>query len=168
MNPKPKLNNNNDYDYDYHYLEEKEKEETFLNKIKNILPDVLIDIIFDYLPLRINIFLNKNYYIQHHFFFYENILTRNKENFIRFIIRSNNSFVFQQLLTENFQKWIFDIKNYKYKNFVYKSYIYFLKDFCLFNESFQCLNTLTHFLDKHNLCQNQHKKNTVRNIRWKI
>jgi hypothetical protein len=101
-------------------------------------------------------------------FFYENILSRNKENFIRFIIRSNNSFVFQQLLNENYKKWIKDIKNYKFKNFIYKNYIYFLKDFCLFNESIQCLNTLNYFLDKHNLCQNQPKKNTVRNIRWII
>jgi hypothetical protein len=149
------------------YLEEEEEEE-ILKKIKNVLPDVLLDIIWIYLPHRVKIFLNKNYYIQYHSFFYENILIRNKENFIRFIIRSDNYFVFQQLLTENYKKWINDIKNYKYQNFLYKSYIYFLKDFCLFHESFQCINTLHYFLEKHNLCQNQHKKNTVRNIRWKI
>ena len=147
---------------------EQEKEETFLFKIKNKIPDVLISIIFDYIPIKVKIFLNKSYYFQYHFFFYQNILNRNKENFIRFIIRSDNSFVFEQLLSENYKKWIKDIKNYKYKNFIYKSYIYFLKDFCIIQESFQCINTLNHFLDKHHLCQNQHKKNTVRNIRWKI
>jgi hypothetical protein len=137
-------------------------------KIKNKIPDELIDILFHYIPIKVKILLNKTFYLQYHSFFYENILSRNKENFIRFIIRSNNSFVFQQLLNENYKKWIKDIKNYKFKNFIYKNYIYFLKDFCLFNESIQCLNTLNYFLDKHNLCQNQPKKNTVRNIRWII
>jgi hypothetical protein len=148
------------------FIENEEK--ILLNKIKNEIPDVLIDIVFQYILIRVKILLNKNFYLQYHSLFYENILSRNKENFIRFIIRSNNSFAFHQLLTEHYIKWIKDIKNYKFKNFIYKNYIYFLKDFCLFNDSIQCLNTLNYFLNKHNLCQNQSKKNTVRNIRWKI
>jgi len=143
-------------------------ERKLLKQIINSLPCELIDLIFDYLSIRVKIFLTKEFYYQYHLHFYESILIRNKECFIRFILRSDNYFVFKQLLSENYEKWINNIKNYKYKNFSYKNYIYFLKDFCIFNDSFQCSNILCEFLKKHNLCQNQHKKNTVRNIRWKI
>lgn len=144
------------------------KETNLLLKIRNQIPQEIIDIIFHFISFKVKIFLNKHFYYHYHFYIYDFILSRNKENFIRTILRTDNQFVFQQLLTENYLKWIYDIKNYKYKNFAYKSYIYFLKDFCLFNDSFQCSNLLNEFLEKHNLCQNQHKKNTVRNIRWKI
>ena len=151
----------------------KDKEDK-INKEKNTLiniqkiPDEIITIIFNYIPYKVKIFLNKFYYLNFHYSITDLIPIRDKENFIREIIRRDYCFVFNQILIEHYEKWIFNIKNYKYKNFIYKNYLYFIKDFCLFNESNKCINILNDFLQKHNLCQNQHKKNTVRNIRWKI
>ena len=58
-----------------------------LLKEKVQIPEVLLDIIFSFIPNRIKVFLNKDFYFQFHSCFYDAILSRNKENFIRFILR---------------------------------------------------------------------------------
>jgi hypothetical protein len=145
-----------------------DKENQILIILQKKIPDELNNIIFSYIPYKVKTFLNKEYYTQYHHIIRNYILSGNMENYIRDILRRDNDFVFLQLLHENFVKWIFDIKNYKYKNSVYKNYLYFIKDFCLIHDSIRCRNIVNQFLEKHELCQNQHKKNTVRNIRWRI
>lgn len=141
-------------------------EEDVLQKIDK-LPDELIRIIYSYLPIRVITFLSKDLYIHNHHLISEYILKGNRENYIRDIIRRDHGFVFSHLLNENFIKWIFEIKNYKYKTTIYNNYLYFVKDFCLIHESTKCRNIIHDFFLKHELCKNQHKKNHVRNIRWK-
>jgi hypothetical protein len=145
---------------------EKEKEELLFQRI-NLLPDVLIDIVHEFVPLRITVFLSKDLYIHHHHKLKQFIPKVNKESYIRDMIRRDCDFVFSHLVNENFVKWIFEIKHYKYKNIIYKNYLYFIKDFCLIQESTKCRTILQAFFEKHDLCKNQSKKNHVRNIRWK-
>jgi len=145
-----------------------EKEGKLLVEIQKTIPDVLITIIFSYLPVGVKILLNKNYYVSYHYIIYNYISTRNIESYIRDIIRRDFIFVFKYILHENYQRWTNKIKNYKYKNLVYKNYLYFIKDFCMEQDSVKCLFYLNDFMEKFHLGQNQHKKNTVRNIRWKI
>ena len=52
-------------------------------------------------------------------------------------------------------------------NIIYKNYIYFIKDFCIENNSEKCRITINNFLEKLGLCKNQHKKNIIKHIRWK-
>ena len=148
--------------------ERKEKEINLLLEMQKKIPDELISIIFGYFPLRVKIFLNKYYYLLHHHVIYNYISTRNTESYIRDIIRRDNVFVFKHILHDNYHKWINKIKNYKYKNMVFKNYLYFIKDFCIQQDSVKCLYYLNEFMEKFHLGQNQHKKNTVRNIRWRI
>jgi hypothetical protein len=145
-----------------------EKESKILNELQKNIPDDINTIIFTYLPIKVKIFLNKYYYLSFHYFIYEYISTRNIESYIRDTIRRDNLFVFKYILQDNYTKWINKIKNYKYKNMIFKNYLYFIKDFCLQQDSVKCLNYLNEFMEKFHLGQNQHKKNTVRNIRWKI
>ena len=144
----------------------KEKEELLLQRI-NRLPDVLIDIVHQFGPLKVILFISKDSYILHHPIIRSFIPKHNKENYIRDMVRRDYDFVFSHLLNENFVKWVFEIKHYKYKNIIYKNYLYFIKDFCLIHESTKCRMILQAFFEKHDLCKNQHKKNHVRNIRWK-
>jgi hypothetical protein len=150
--------------YDMMTAEQKEKQ--LLQKVSR-LPNELIDMIYSYVPFKVKTFLNKYSYIHYHHLLRPMILKGNMENYIRDMLRRDCDFVFHHLLNENFAKWIFEIKNYKYKNNIYTNYLYFIKDFCLIQESTKCRNILNDFFKIHDLCKNQHKKNTVRNIRWK-
>jgi hypothetical protein len=88
------------------------------------------------------------------------------EHYIRNIIYRDFDFIFTQIIQENYLKWI-DMKQYMYKNVIYKNYIYFIKDFCIENNSEKCRIMLNNFLDKLGLCKNQHKKNINKHIIWK-
>lgn len=137
--------------------------------LKNVflLPDVLIEIIKNYLTLRSTVFLNKKNYLMNHYLLRPFIFKNNIENYIRYILRRDYDFVFKQILLENYKKWL-EIKHYMYKNIIYKNYIYFIKDYCIENESNNCRNLINFFLKEHGLCQNQHKNNIIKNKRWKI
>ena len=146
-------------------------EQKLFKKI-NVLPDVLINIIKEYIPLSVFIFTNKTYYFHYHY-----LLTQilNKpicninciENYIRTMIRRDFDFVFEQIIKENYIRWL-NHKKYIYKNTKYANYIYFLIDYCIENESDKCRVVLIDFLKEHGLCQNHiKKKNTSIHIRWK-
>lgn len=128
------------------------------------LPDVLIQYIQKYIPFQQMIFCNKEYYLLYHPFIRKMILKNNYENYIRDAVRRDHSFVFQQITTENWKRWL-SIRDYRYKNSVYSNYVYFLKDFCLINDSTNCRNVLNAFLKEQGIGKNQHKKNIVKNIR---
>ena len=86
------------------------------------------------------------------------------ENYIRETIRRDHAFVFEQIIKENWKKWL-SIREYLYKNSVYSNYIYFLKDYGLINDSIKCRNLLNTFLLERGIGKNQHKKNIIKNIR---
>ena len=79
-------------------------EENLLNYIDK-LPDELIDIIKEYIPLEVTIFLNKTLYLKNHRVLKKHI--PNYESYIRDMVRMNNVFVFEQICKENFKKWLF-------------------------------------------------------------
>lgn len=138
--------------------------DTNIYKYIDKLPDELIRLIKEFLPIKILVFMNKENYNLYHFSIKKYIY--NYENYIRDTIRRDNSFVFNKIIHENYKKWM-DITKYSYKNLVYKNYIYFAIDFCTENQSTQCRNVIVDFLKEHGLCQNQHKKNIAKHIRWK-
>ena len=128
------------------------------------LPDVLIDYIKEYIPFKQMVFSSKEYYLLYHAFIKNMILKNNYENYIRDTIRRDHYFVFEQMTKENWKRWL-SIRDYRYKNSIYSNYIYFLKDFCLINDSTNCRNVLNSFLKEQGIGKNQHKKNIVKNIR---
>jgi len=132
----------------------------------NKLPLVLIDEIKKYISDQKLIFVNRQKYISYHYLLRYQIPSINFEHYIRTIVYRDFDFVFQQIVQENYLKW-FEIKEYIYKNIVYKNYIYFIKGFCIENNSEKCRIFLNDFLEKLGLCKNQHKKNIIKHIRWK-
>jgi hypothetical protein len=132
----------------------------------NKLPFHIINEIKKYIPNKTLIFLNHDKYITNHYLIRHIIPSIKFENYIRNIIYRDFDFVFQQIVKENYLKW-FEIKHYIYKNVIYKNYIYFIKGFCIENNSEKCRFFLNEFLEKLGLCKNQHKKNIIKHIRWK-
>lgn len=128
------------------------------------LPQELCDVIYSFIPTRITLFLNKQMYIKNH-----KIVRRyvdQYENYIRAMIRRDNDFVFSLLIQENFQRWLF-FKKYVYKTTQFSNYVYFLLEYCIENDSDKCKQIVNNYIVKSGLSENQHKKNTTKNIRWR-
>ena len=132
----------------------------------NQLPLELVDIIYGYLAIRNIVFLNKSNYALYHNILKQFICKGKYTNYIRDMIRKDNEFVFEYILRENFKKWL-GIKKYYYKNNIFANYIYFVLYYCIENDSGKCRITLSNYLKNVGLDKNQHKKNIVRNIKWR-
>lgn len=132
----------------------------------NKLPTDLINEIKKYISNKNLIFVNRKKYIADHYLIRNLIPKMNFERYIRNIVYLDLDFVFTQILNENYLRW-FEIKQYLYKNVIYKNYIYFIKGFCIENNSEKCRIMINLFLEKLGLCKNQHKKNLHKHIRWK-
>ena len=132
----------------------------------NNLPKELYLIVNSYIPAIAKIQLNKELYVKYHYLFRNYINRKQLENYIRATVRQDNDFVFNQLLQENYNKW-FNIKKYLYQDCIYANYIYFLKTYCVENQSTKCKEKIDNLIQELGLSKNQHKKNIIRNIRWK-
>ncbi len=141
------------------------KADDILKNINN-LPNELEDIIYSYLPITTTISLSKTNYLENHKLVRDRINKSDIENYIRTMIRQDNHFVFEQLLIENYNKWL-NMKNYYYKDCDYANYLIFLKFYAIDNESSNCLILLTELFEELGLCKNQHKKKVFKYIRWR-
>ena len=136
---------------------------------KNIdkLPYELVDIIYSYIPKKITTFLSKTNYIKEHHFITECMIKNGQiENYIRAMIRQDNDFVFNQLLRENYKRWLI-VKKYYYKDCIHLNYLIFLESYSIENQSTKCRKLIGELLKELGLSKNQHKKNTIKYIRWR-
>ena len=131
------------------------------NKIQN-LPNELILLIFSYIPLHRIVFLNTIYYFTYHKY----LIINNMENYIRDIIRNDNSFVFRLIINQNYKKWI-KIKKYSYKNIICYDYFSFINYYIIQNKSNKCKNILDEFVGIGISKNEFKKKNIIINKRWK-
>lgn len=131
-----------------------------LTIFEKIIPNELINIIFTYIPYHRIVFLNKQYYFKYHTL----LKINNTENYTRYIIRNDNSFVFEMILNENINKW-YKIKKYQYKNITCYDYVSFINYFIIENNANNCKNILDNFVG---IGKNEFKKkNIIINKRWK-
>ena len=129
------------------------------------LPDELKDIIMSYMMEKVTNFLTKHSYIQNHTIITRYINRKQMENYIRTMIRQDNEFVFEQLLKENWKRWV-QMKKYYYRTCIYLNYLYFLESYCLDNQSEKCRKKIMDLIVEQGISKNQHKKNIVTYIRW--
>jgi hypothetical protein len=135
-----------------------------MNEITKRLPEELVKYIKEYIPKKELVFTNReNYNLYHHLI---KPYIKDYESFIRSMIRQDNEFVFKKIVEENYKKW-YEIREYKYKNMIFNNYLYFVINFCIENDSNNCIKILSYFLKEHGLCKNLHKKNVVKYIKWK-
>jgi len=135
---------------------------------KNVdkLPEVLVDIIYSYIPISVTMFLSKKNYSENHHLIRQFINKRKIEQYIRTMVRNDNDFVFSYLLVENYRRWL-NMKKYYYKECIYGNYLNFIESYAIENMSTKCRKIISVFLEEQGLSKNQHKKNTIRYIRWK-
>ena len=127
----------------------------------------LLDIIYSYIPKTVSVFLTKKNYIKYHHFIRNMIDMTKIEKYIRSMVRQDNDFVFERLLYENYKRWL-NMRKYYYKECIYANYLNFLESYAIDNESSKCRTLLIKLFEEEGLKKNQHKKNVVRYIRWKI
>jgi len=139
---------------------------TSLYKDVRKLPVVIIDIISNYVPNIVYVWLNREYYFKYHHLLSKYMNQKNREQYIRQIVRKDDYFVFKQLLLENYSWWL-KMTKYLHKDGIYANYLMFLNFYSLEYDSFKCKELITNLLKELGLSKNQHKKNIVRNIRWK-
>jgi hypothetical protein len=131
------------------------------------IPDELKNIVWEYVPLITKAFVTKENYLKYHRIILSNCLQ--KESYIRDMIKRDNDFVFNQIVNECYTKWI-RIKKYVYKDSRYLNYLYFIRDYCVEQESTKCKNVLDHYFEINGISINQHKKNSKIDIsrKWNI
>ena len=56
------------------------------------------------------------------------------------------------------------MRDYLYEYLIYHNYIYFIKDFCISNQSINCLNSLNEILKKLGYEKKLPKKKIIRSI----
>ena len=137
-------------------------------EINNIimLPDELINHIYDYINPISLIFTSKENYFKYHYLLKEKIKDR-YESYIREIIRRDNIFSMRVIINENIKIWN-NIKKYRYKNILYNSYFDFLLQYALNNYSNKIANLILETTENNGLKKNTHKKNIKINSKWRI
>ena len=128
------------------------------------VPEDLIQIIWEFLEPEIKVWINKEYYEKYHSVI--QIMIPRFDSFTRSMVRRDNDFTMQQIIQENLWRWI-RIKKYFYEGRIYPNYMLFLLNYCVDNDAIKCKNILYRELEKYGLSKNLHKKNRIRNIRWR-
>lgn len=127
----------------------------------NKLPDELINLVVEFMPILTTLFLCKTNYIIYHHLIRQYIPKYKIEEYIRFMVRHDNDFVFYYLLVENEKKWI-QMRDYYHRSCIYANYLYFLRSYALDNGSEKCYKILIEKFEELGLIKNQHKKNLIR------
>lgn len=123
----------------------------------NTLPEELLSIIYDYIPLHVKCLLsceNYNKYNNEHFehlnnTIYGNHLKLNRrfsfDTYVRRLIKNDMYYVFGFVLKNNMKQWR-KIKKTRYKNFNYKSKLLFYSFYCIECKSNKCLGKIKDYI----------------------
>lgn len=131
------------------------------------LPLVLMSLIYTYLPKTVTVLLSKENYTADHHHVRQSIHKLRIEEYIRTMVSQNNDFVMKYLLMENCVRWL-RMTNYYHKECIYTNYLFFLEYYALEHRSDKCFTAIRTFLEEQGLSKNQHKKNKIRYVKWKI
>lgn len=133
------------------------------------LPNDILKHIIHYLPYKIKLLLNRSEYTKYH----NNVIYRHLnlsnvlfDTYIKYILKQDLDFIFNQLLNDNFQKWI-HMKNYRIIGMKFKNYLYFLIYLSKENNANKCLDIISNTLYNTGLNIKQPKNKIInRDIIW--
>ena len=129
------------------------------------LPNEIIDKIWDLLDDLTLLLTNKSNYIKYHSIIYQYISTNVRYSYYRNVIRNDDCFVLNCMLSELGKTWCYKNK-YVYKKNIYSSYYDFLLDYAIRCNSNKCRKEIMEYGEKTGLGLNLHKKNRIRSIIW--
>ena len=135
-----------------------------MTTIENLNADVL-EIIKGYLPATTLVWLNKTYYNTHNHLIKDMIDKQRFEDYIRAMVRENNTFVVKHIIRENIFRWA-KLTRWRYKNVIYFDYIHFIFNYAIENNAHNCRD-LINLIATELLGEKWHKKNGIRYIRNK-
>jgi hypothetical protein len=113
--------------------------------LKNIetLPIELSDIIFEYMPSWVKVWLTCGLYTMYHHCIRDMIPSNLYDSYVRMLIRKKYSNTFAWVLHENYIDWFTRSgKRYYYDKKGYSRYISFLEKYCITFNSTKCRNEL--------------------------
>ena len=119
------------------------------------LPEDVVGVIGEFLPLQIAVFLNKTNY--------ENNQAYISADCIRRIIRNDYHYLFLHKLKFNYKRWN-KIRKWIYKNKIYPTFNVYLRYLCIDYESSKCKKTLDTYEKKIGSFSKKKFKN-IRSIR---
>ena len=139
-----------------------------INKIPGdifiLLPDEILNIIFEYMDPIYKYNLNRENFHKYHYILKDYVAPR-YDSYIRDIIRTDSVYVFGEIVNESFSRWL-KIKSIPYEAYIFSNYIELIRYLIKTNNANNCDKLLIDKLKQANLYKNWHKKNRIKNIRW--
>tara|TARA_Y100000591_G_C21746703_1_gene652372 strand:+ start:279 stop:728 length:450 start_codon:yes stop_codon:yes gene_type:complete len=135
-----------------------------------VLPNEIIKIIYQYIPLHIRCILTLHDYKKYmsNYNLKDIISQQNWHSFIRSIVRNDYELVFSKLLIQNWNIWC-KHKRYQYKNSTYHTYILFIEDYAIDKKAQKIRQMILSNKNKNNIKNYNNKwskKSTLRNEIW--
>ena len=129
------------------------------------LPDDIICIIWEMLDHGVKSCLDKENFSSYNFRHYDSMSRHDQYAYNRVMIRNDDSFIFNNIITNYGRKWVAE-KKYLYNNSIYNNYLYYMISLIHENNAGRCNEIMTTFLDKEGLSKNLYKKYRIKNIGW--
>lgn len=128
--------------------------------LPDVLNDDVIGVIKSFLPKEIRVWLSKEDYIADHSVIKQMIPINHYDEYIHDTINHDHSFVFTQILREQFDKF------HKWKNFEkngnrHHSYLTYLRDKCVEKNSFKCAGAIDDFAAVKGFSPNWYKRRSI-------
>jgi hypothetical protein len=138
----------------------------------NLIPNEILDKIFDLIPENCKLYLSKKNYIKLHPLVKSYISSNNYDSYIHSVITLDHSFVFERILNENISKW-FRWKNYRFKSTIYHSYLYFIYVTVINKNANKCKSIFNKYLEEYFSsnkssynAKNWFKNNNIKNVKY--
>jgi len=132
-----------------------------------IIPDEILQNIFNLIPNYKKINLCKKYYIKYHYLVKSLIPIHKYEDYLFNLIKQDQSFVFENVLRENITKWLF-WKDYRYKSSMFSSYLYFLFTNIEMKNAYKCKKIMMNILEEHyNKVESKNENNKKSSLKIK-
>jgi len=128
--------------------------------LHDVLNDDVIGIIKSFLPRETRVWLSKEDYIADHSVIKQMIPANHYDQYIHDVIQHDHSFVFTQILREQFDKF------HKWKSFErngsrYHSYLTYLRDKCVEKKSLKCACVIDEFAEVKGFSPNWYKRRSI-------
>jgi hypothetical protein len=128
--------------------------------LQDVLNDDVIGVIKSFLPKEIRVWLSRDDYVADHSVIKQMIPADRYDQYIHDVIKHDHSFVFTQILREQFDKF------HRWKRFEkdgnrHHSYLTYLRDKCLEVNSLKCANAIDDFAEVKGFSPNWYKRRSI-------
>lgn len=130
----------------------------------DILPEEIIKIIYDFLPISNKMLLTKKLFNMYYYVNNKDIkINKQYANYLRFLIQKK-CYIHVDIIFHIFCGKFISMQKWKYKNKTYPNFLVYLKDHALKNNSQKCYELIKNLLEPSK--KNKYKRIRTRNIRW--